>query len=119
MSPHYAEELNDPSEIELWNAILAHQGEIFTTSGRGTRPGVTFTYTIRGAEMFVDRKEKSITRATILHAYHRAVELGTVTGPKQLNVFGASYLLPIFKKLGVCKRSTYSQGLTNPEYVNE
>ncbi len=53
--------------------------------------------------MFVDRKEKSITRATILRAYHKAVELGMFTGPKKLNVFGASYLLPIFKKIGICE----------------
>ncbi len=100
--PHYAEELTDPAEIKLWNMILAHQDEIFTTTGRGTRSGVTFTYSIRGAEMFVDRKEKSITRATVMRAYHRAIELGVVTGPKKLNVFGASYLLPIFKRIGVC-----------------
>ncbi len=101
--PHYAEELTDLAEIELWNAILLHQGETFTTSGRGTKSGVTFTYSIRGAEMFVDRKEKSIIRTTVLRAYHRAIELGVVTGPKKLNVFGASYLLPIFKRIGVCE----------------
>ena len=101
--PHYAEQLTDPAEIELWNSILLHQGETFTTSGRGTRPGVSFTYTIRGAEMFVDRKEKSSTRASVIRAYHRAVEMRIVTGPKQLNVFGASYLLPVFKRIGVCE----------------
>lgn len=53
--------------------------------------------------MFVDRKEKSITRATVIHAYHKALELGVVTEPKKLNVFGASYLLPIFKRIGVCE----------------
>lgn len=100
--PHYAEELTDPAEIELWNSILLHQGETFTTSGRCNRSGVAFTYSIRGAEMFVDRKEKSITRATVIRAYHKAVELSVVTGPKKLNVFGASYLLPIFKRIGVC-----------------
>ena len=101
--PHYVEELTDLAEIELWNAILLHQGETFTTSERGTRSGVTFTYSIRGAEMFVDRKEKSITRAKVIRAYHRAIELGVVTGPKKLNVFGASYLLPIFKRIEVCE----------------
>ena len=100
---HYAEELTDPAEIELWNNILLHQGEVFNTSGRGSRPGVSFTYRVKGAELFVDRKEKSITRATVLHAYHKMKELGEVTGPKQLNVFGASYLLPIFKRVGVLK----------------
>ena len=103
MMPHYAEELTDPAEIELWNNILLHQGETFTTSGRGACSGVTFTYSIHGSEIFVDRKEKSITRATVIRAYYRALELGVVTGPKKLNVFGASYLLPIFKKIGVCE----------------
>jgi hypothetical protein len=101
--PHYAEPLTDPEEIAFWNEILAHQGETFTTSGRGSRPGIAFTYTIRGAEMFVDRKEKSITRATVMIAYHKAKEFGIVTGPKKLNVFGASYLLPVFKRIGVCE----------------
>lgn len=100
---HYAEELTDPAEIELWNNILLHQGETFITYGRGIKSGVTLTYTIRGAEMFVDRKEKSITRATVLRAYHKAIELGVITGPKKLNVFGASYLLPIFRRIGVCE----------------
>jgi hypothetical protein len=51
--------------------------------------------------MFVDRKEKSITRATVIRAYQKALELGVVTGPKKLNVFGTSFLLPIFKRIGV------------------
>ena len=101
--PHYAEELTVPAEIGLWNAILLHQGETFTTSGRGTRSGVPFPYSIRGAEMFVDRKGKPITRATVLRAYHNAIVLGVVTGPEKLNVFGASYLLPIFKRIGMCE----------------
>lgn len=101
--PHYAEELTDPAEIALWNTIIQHQGEAFTTFGRGARPGVSFSYIIRGAEMFVDRKEKSISRATVIRAYNKALELGVVTGPKKLNVFGASYLLPIFKRIGVCE----------------
>ena len=53
--------------------------------------------------MFVDRKEKLITRATVLRTYHKAVELVMFIGPKKLNVFGASYLLPIFKKIGICE----------------
>ena len=51
--------------------------------------------------MFVSRKEKSVTRASILVAYKKAQELGRVTGPKQLGVFGASYLYPVFLRLGI------------------
>jgi hypothetical protein len=38
-------------------------------------------------------------------AYKKAVELGVVTGPKKLGVFGASYLWPIFVELGVCRKN--------------
>ena len=66
--------------------------------------GLDFTYKIRGGEMFVDRKEKSITRATVMKAYGKVVELdGAVKGPKALGTFGASYLYPIFVKMGLIK----------------
>ena len=35
------------------------------------------------------------------HLYKKAQELGCVTGPKQLGVFGASYLYPVFLRLGI------------------
>ena len=66
-----------------------------------TAKGLEYSYTIRGNEMFVSRKEKSVTRASILVAYKKAQELGCVTGPKQLGVFGASYLYPVFLRLGI------------------
>ena len=71
----------------------------FTTSKE-----LDFTYKIHGGEMFVDRKEKSITRATVMKAYGKVVELeGEVKGPKVLGTFGASYLYPIFVKMGLIK----------------
>ena len=89
-----------PEEDRLWEMMLAHQSEAFSTS-----KGLDFTYTIRGSEVFVSRKEKSITRATVNVAYSRAREIidagGVVDGPKKLGTFGASYLYPIFIKLGV------------------
>ena len=66
-----APQLTDPAEIELWESICSHQEKPFTTSGRGRRPGTQFSYTIRGAEMFVSNRAKSITRATILYAFHK------------------------------------------------
>ena len=63
--------LSDPCEIELWDKILSHQNEQFHTSGRGSRAGVEFTYSIRGAELFVDRRNKSITRSTIMYAFEK------------------------------------------------
>ena len=55
-------------------------------------------------ELFVSTKEKSITKATVMKAYWRAVELeGVVPGPKKLGTFRASYLYSIFQRLGVIK----------------
>lgn len=48
---------------------------------------------------------KSITRATVELAYQKALEMGgIVEGPKKLGVFGASYLYPVFVRLGVIKK---------------
>ena len=88
--------LRDRTPEALWEAILAFEGVIFYTA-----KGLEYSYTIRGNEMFVSRKEKSVTRASILVAYKKARELGCVTGPKQLGVFGASYLYPVFRGLGI------------------
>ena len=86
-------------EEKLWQELTYLQGCLFTTS-----KGLDFTYKIRGGEMFVDRKEISITRATVMKAYGKVVELdGAVKGPKTLGTFGASYLYPIFVKMGLIK----------------
>lgn len=90
-------------EAELWNRILDLQGCAFFTA-----KGLKFTYKIKGGEMFVDRKAKSITQATIFMAFRKVMELeGNVSGPKKLGTFGASYLYPIFVRIGVI---TYVDG---------
>ncbi len=86
-------------EEKLWQELIYLEGCLFTTS-----KGLDFTYKIRGGEMFVDRKEKSITKATVMKAYGKVIELeGIVKGPKTLGTFGASYLYPIFVKMGLIK----------------
>ena len=86
-------------EEKLWQEFTYLQGCLFTTS-----KGQNFTYKIRGGEMFVDRKEKSITKVTVMKAYGKVIELdGVVRGPKTLGTFGASYLYPIFVKMGLIK----------------
>lgn len=94
------EELEAVSGTEnLWNAIVAFQGYPFKTS-----KGLSFTYKVKGGEVFITRKEKSITKATVDIAFRKALELGEkATGPKKLGVFGASYLYPVFVRLGVIK----------------
>lgn len=88
-------------EEKLWQELIYLQGCLFTTS-----KGLDFTYKIHGGEMSADRKEKSITRATVMKAYGKVVELeGEVKGPKALGTFGASYLYPIFIKMGLIKKA--------------
>lgn len=86
----------------LWDALLEFQKHPFHTA-----KGLEFTYEIRGYEMFVNRKEKSITRATVNMAFHKALELqrtqGKVSGPKKLGTFGASYLYPVFIHIGIIR----------------
>lgn len=89
----------------LWKAMILFAGFPFCTS-----KGLEFSYTVKkrkdgtsGGELFISRKEKSITKATVLIAFHKALEIisleGKVTGPKKLGTFGASYLYPIFIRL--------------------
>lgn len=86
----------------LWEALRDFQGLPFQTA-----KGLDFSYEIRGGEMFFSRKVKSITRATVMVAFHKALEVqeeeGCVSGPKKLGTFGASYLYPVLIYLGVIK----------------
>lgn len=89
----------EAAENALWNRLTAMQGQPFKTA-----KGLAFTYKIKGNELFVDRKSKSITRATVMLTYKKAMELdGVVTGPKKLGTFGASYLYPIFMEIGLIR----------------
>ena len=92
-------------EEALWELMSRLAGCVFLTA-----KGLKFTYKIHGGEMFVNRKSKSITQATVFMAYWKAVELmketGSVTGPKQLGTFGASYLYPVFVRIGVIRKLT-------------
>ncbi|MCD7737286.1 MAG: hypothetical protein LUI07_10075, partial [Lachnospiraceae bacterium] len=73
---------------QLWEVLAEHQGETFFTV-----KGLPFQYSVKGGELFVDRREKSITRATIIKAYDRILESPEeITGPKKLNAFGAPYI---------------------------
>ena len=49
---------------ELWTVIFSLQGRTFTTA-----KGPPFTIAVRGNELFISRKDKSITRATVEVAY--------------------------------------------------
>ena len=88
------------TKIDLWIAVSSLQGRTYTTA-----KGLPFTITVKGNELFVSRKEKSITRATVDMAYQQVLKLQeareVMDGPKKLGTFGASYLYPLFIALGV------------------
>ena len=50
-------------------------------------------------------KAKSVTKATAMKAFHQARQVqeteDCVSGPKKLGTFGASYLYPVFLRIGV------------------
>ncbi len=80
---------------QVWEMIRQHQNEEILTA-----KGLPFTYTMKGGELFISRRTKSITRSTFEAAWNRVLERPReMTGPKKLNVFGAPYLWAIFKRL--------------------
>ncbi len=84
-------------ETNLWAVLLLYQGYPFKTV-----KGLKFTYFIQGNEMFVDKKEKYVTRATINMALKSAVQsCGVGTGSKKLGTFGSSCLYSIFQIMGI------------------
>lgn len=93
------EHFDGAAEDILWETLVLFQNEPYYTA-----KGLDFTYFIKGNEMFVTRKDKSITRATVVISFRKAMELGgCVKGPKKLGTFGASYLYPVFQRIGVIK----------------
>ncbi len=80
----------------LWALLKQRQGETFYTAKR-----LPFTYVIRGGELFVDRRLKSITRATFDRAVEKLVcdRAHEITGPKALCCFGAPYLWALYQAL--------------------
>lgn len=93
----------------LWDALLVFQNYPFSTVKK-----LSFSYMMKGNELFVIRRDKeivwekkSITRATVELAFFNAMTLQKsgeyVTGPKKLRTFGASYLYPVFIQLGAVR----------------
>ena len=84
----------------IWQLLQQHQGETFHTA-----KGLPFTYTIRGGELFVNRRRKSITVSTVRRALEKITLLEAagevITGPKKIGCYGASYLYPVFLQLGI------------------
>ena len=108
----------------LWRCVIIFDSYPFSTSGRGSHSGVAFTYQVSrkgsaggrhydgksipgyGNEIWLtvngEKKERSISRSSVELGFKKYLEVlvkeGTVSGPKKLGVFGASYLLPLFQR---------------------
>lgn len=87
-------------ERPMWELIRLLQGKNFTTA-----KGLEYCYGVKGNEIFVSRKSKSITRSTVKLSLKSLIAIRQqgreVTGPKMLGTFGASYLYPVFDDMGL------------------
>lgn len=95
----------------LWDVIEENQGRQFMT-----KKGLPFTYSIKGGELFTDRRERSITRSTFEKAYEKLREDQTgedavrkIVGPKTLNMYGAPYVWAVFVGIGLIEEPFYDQ----------
>ena len=97
------------AEAYLWDTLKYLQGCVFHTVERGNKEGLRFRYMIKGGELYVDGKDNSITRATLKKAFANTCKLqekmGYVSDPREIGTNGASYLYPIFLRLGICTQS--------------
>jgi len=92
----------------LWSAIAQREGKVFTT-----HRGKAFSFHLKTnkagemqSAMVIDPGKVNITRATVLLAFHSALEVqakkGCVKSPGKLGTFGAAYLYPVFLDIGIC-----------------
>lgn len=99
---------------QLWECIEQHQGDTFAT-----KKGLPFTYTVKGGELFTDRRERSITRSTFEKAYEKLVADRVseqapckIVGPKTLNMYGAPYIWSVFVGIGlIVETGEYGEGV--------
>lgn len=97
----------------LWDVITANQGKSFLT-----KKGLPFTYTIKGGELFTDRRERSITRSTFEKAYEKLridwtgdSAYARIVGPKTLNMYGAPYIWAVFMGIGLIEEEMKQEEL--------
>lgn len=97
--------------VSLWDVIVENQGKKFVT-----KKGLPFTYSVKGGELFTDRRERSITRSTFEKAYEKlqADQTGEnaprkIVGPKTLNMYGAPYVWAVFSGIGLIEEPLYEQ----------
>lgn len=98
---------------KLWDVIQENQGKSFLT-----KKGLPFTYSIKGGELFTDRRERSITRSTFEKAYEKLQndQVGEnaprkIVGPKTLNVYGAPYVWAVFMGISIIEEDSRQEVL--------
>lgn len=115
----------EDQQLALWRCVCLFSGYPFRISGRGTRAGAKFKYIVSkapgnsgrkyegenvegfGNELWIiqngEKKEKSISRSSVDYAFSIVQEKGvaSVTGPKQLKVYGSSYVYSVFRRFGL------------------
>ena len=124
-----ADAIRSDNEISnaLWKAICYFWNYTFQTSGHGSRPGAKFKYVVSstagasgkhyegadvagfGNELWIitsgEKREKSITRSSIDYALRIVLESRErgepVSWPKQLKIYGSSYVWAIFRRFGL------------------
>ena len=93
---------NEVMGEQLWHTLQMFAGYPFLTA-----KGLRFTYSMKGNEMFFSRKEKSVTRSSVVIAMETALNTqkngNRVSEPKALKCFGARYIYPVFLRIGVIK----------------
>ena len=97
------------AEEYLWNTLHFLEGCIFRVALECDKDSSTFSYRIKGGEMFVGKMTESINKITVMKAFKEAREIqhanGFITGPQEIEGIGAKYLYPIFLRLGICTQS--------------
>ena len=80
------------NETGIWETVVSLQGRTFYTA-----KGLPFVYAVKGGELFVDRRKRSVTRSTFERAFEKMRSDPTVRGPKKLGVYGAPYVFAVLK----------------------
>lgn len=113
---------NSKDSVTLWKAVCLFAGYPFQTAGRKTKDGVRgqekFKYVVSepggaggrryageevegyGNEIFVNGREKGISRSSVDYAFKIATT-STVPGPKALKIYGSSYVYALFVRFGL------------------
>lgn len=110
----------DPCAENLWKTVAAFEGYPLKTSS-----GLDFTYEFKknrhgekGNEIVVSRKEKTITRSSIEIAFRKVIDRNeplpvAMSSPKELGVFGASYIYGLFIRLRLVRHTGKSSACCN------